>query len=480
MSRNEKKETIKVEELALFANLLHLISHVSIPRAPSHKRDAIIFYSNCNDPKAFGDFSQCGALAYEIAKYSDIPVVLTSTSSDIHRFRTLYGNSKGTYQLYGKSVEIISTAEFDRNAFVVHGYVEVAWCKPNTPTKVREITDTGTKCAFVGTANYQAPFLNPFFYYSDLLLRKQASVFLAGLDNTRNGITFSSFDSFKKDVNGDDLKMTTFPEKLISEARDYGLIYFKKDPNDQSFLTSYVKLFTRLKPNALIIAIGDEQSVNAAVEVYYRCHSTSRNKVILVNYDTKTSSIYYDRNARPKRLSGCFEVLAEQNGITAIITCRSVSNLQMRRLIAGAHQFVAMTGVSSTVEAWGEGKLVFSQALRNNDAFIKSYLSNSHLRASSEMVTDFSKGLLRGPSTRSELDVLANFLQNPSLCSEVGTLNARIVSESSERLSTQLLTWLGIPDRRRYTESAEFSAAEPVPVTTSSDIFIPTNTNDKI
>ena len=416
----------------------------SILREPMPKTNAIVFYSNCNDPNAFGDFSQCGALAYEIQKYSGMPVVLTSGPADIHRFNTLYGNKAGAHQLYGAPIQVISTAEFNPNAFVVRGYVEVAWCKPNNPLYVSAIVGDTTKCAFVGTANYQAPFTAPNYTYGKLVKEGQSRNFLAGLDVSRDGVTFSSFDSFKREVKTDDLVMTVLPEKLITNARDYGLVYFKKDSEDRHFLTSYLRLFTAVKQNALIVAFGDAQSVRTAVKAYFD-QATSKNKVILVDYDAKMSLIYFKRGSEPKKLHGCYEVLPEQEGVTTIVTCRSVPNLQMRRLIAGAHQFIAMTGVSSTIEAWGEKKVVVYQWGDNNAEFISSYLRSPAFCASSGMLQDFGRMLLQRQFSDDAIVRLTEYLRNKPLCDQIAALNASMIAESSEKLPARLLSWLGIP-----------------------------------
>lgn len=442
------------------------IDNPGIPRAPMPKTHAFIFYSNCGNPTAFGDFAQCGALAYEVQKYSGIPVVLTSGPDDIHRFKTLYGNKAGTYQLYGAPVQVISTAEFNLNAFAVRGYVEVAWCKPNRTDYVNAIAATGAKCAFVGTANYLAPFASPNSTYVNLVRKRQSCNFLPGLDAIRNGVTFTSFDSFKKDVNADDLEMTVLPEKLITCARDYGLVYFKSGSGDRNFLINYLRLFTAVKQNALIIAIGDAQSVSAAVKTYFD-QTASKNKVILINRDEKTSLIYFKRGGEPKKIQGCYEALPEQMGVTTIVTCQSVSNLQMRRLIAGAHQFIAMTGVSSTIEAWGERKVVAYQWLMNNMEFILSYQRNPFFCASSRMLQDFGALLLKSQLSEANIVKLMEYLQNKPLCDQLAALNARMIAESAEKLSTQLLAWFDI-SRRVVEVDLSLSGSSDLPIEAAS------------
>lgn len=447
MSR-KPQESITREEFGTLLSVKaddSVFSRAPIPRMPTPKTNAIIFYSNCGNPTAFGDFTQCGALAYEVQKYSGIPVVLTSDPDDIHRFKKLYGNGAG-YQLYGAPVQVISTAELNPNAFAVQGYVEVAWCKPNYRAFVHEIAGDSTKCAFVGTANYEAPFVAPSISYFQLFRGGRARNFLVGIDAMRDGVTFSPFDSFSNDVPENDLVMTTLPEKLIGNARDYGLVYFNSSVEDQNFLTSYLELFTAIKQDALIVAIGDAGSVSAAVKAYFH-EATSDNKVILVDYDSKISLLYFKRGLEPKKLNGCYDVLPEQGGVTTIVTCRSVSNLQMRRLIAGAHQFVGMTGVSSTIEAWGEKKIVVYQWLKNNAEFVSGYCKNPAFCASSRMLQDFGRLLLKPTFNKGDIVKLIEYLQNKPLCDQLAILNERIIVEASGKLPARLLKWFGIARR---------------------------------
>lgn len=433
-----------------------------IPHGVPSREKVVVVYTHCNNPTGLGDHTFAISLAYELYRAQQVPypiVLLSGEDNGVARINTLCQTPTSGHKIYDLSVQAYAVEQFDSTRFNIMGYVELG-CRENSESYVKEVMlRDGGKAVFVGRpvehSDYKANYLQGYY---PRLPSDRATTLLMGFGGNRDGVTYTPYSQVAGKVPSAELIMTRLPERLVSENPGYGLFCVSKGKSgaaDIDYATDYLGAFDKRNRSHIVIALGDPGVISAAVSQF--AHNAGKTVVFVDVLNRKTilyspgSSPVFKENVDPNELT------LEQTNQFYIFMSRGIPQVELRRLIENAGDFVGFSSATMAIEGLGAGKLVFYQLIKDPCNFLVDYLS---VAGSDNTLLPFARLLFNASRLRSvEARQLQAFLSDPEICARMSAFNRSLMMGASERLPVAVLNALALPVKVSSLQPRLFRAA---------------------
>lgn len=430
-------------------------------KAKAIKPKIIVLFADCHHSRAFGDFVQCAQIGYELQQITGIPVTLLTRTNSMLRFDILYKiDDQKQHAIYGDSISIATTEQFDSAQYEICGYVDVS-CKPNDKAVVENyILENNCKGVLVGTANTGDDYditCRMRLGYDQLIKEQKINVVMAGFGGKgRSGITYTPYSIIEQNISENALKLPPLVEAIISTQKlHFGLIYIQQtlNPNDdKNYAQGYFQHFFKHFGTTLLVLNNHAVAIQAAIGfckkngAKIRLVDEANRRVILI--DQKGKAIIIDRNSNLacETANQIASKLQANRQVNSIILCNPLTNVKMRRLLNNSAAFVGLCGVSSIIEGFGEGKLIYAQYVPTNIIFIRNYLSEIiSLISNKPEVCTFAQVLFaKKPLLEFQEKMLTTYLEDVEFCCALQECCAKIIEKYAGSLTKNILKKLGI------------------------------------
>lgn len=394
-------------------------------------RKIILVHANCHSPTGKGDFSFAGNIAKDLIRelqrkaVDDIDVALVSTLDGLPKFKSIYAPAVGgRVFVEGTSVGLFSLEEFDAVENTVIAFIDANRCKYSGAALIKNVLSPESKILFVGNVNQEAfPSL-----FSQTLYRMQAKIDQPGLYEVFNdGDTMVGSAGLGQDRLGlptitkatDLPPLSSFEQSSLPKG-SYGFGYLAAvgHPNNYELIAQYFKLSGQKKQ----ILVGDFIAKQYLIQYAYARDTT----------------------------------LITSKPFPQIEYHQSLPNGVMRQTVADATgPLVLSTGVTSTLEAFQDGKLPYYQDMSANTAFVLAYLvavksivsnDSSLSGVMPQMIMELSNLLFSNkPLSSKDMNRTHDLLEIPSVTLRLINTNRKIVDQASGKIAPKLLSFIGTP-----------------------------------
>lgn len=389
----------------------------------------IIVFARCRNSKAKGDYAFACDLAHTIAEEAydalGATVILSTVRESLHHFYELYrcplADASGYIRVEGMRIRLQALEDFDPAAIDLRAFIDANRCRYPDSGLVKRLLSPDSRYIFVGHAHQPVIKDDLFPIYMSRVKYQQPGLFTllsipscitVGLGSERAGIP-----KLAEPKSRDELSPAVACS--IPASGSYGMAYLGA-PSLEDVVT--LARYQQLTGANRIEVIGsfDEMPLFQSTLT-----TAMRAKGIRISF-----------NGRAADVDTTFDFK------------RSIQRETMSTMTREACQIVLNTGVASTLEALGSGKIIFYQYLEHNVDFVESYLraidAKGRLIATPDIRSAIKRmaALLFAPKPLSEANfaTLKTLTSQGSLRTRLGQMNREIIKEAVDKdLSRQLL-----------------------------------------